>query len=76
MDVVNKYLVILLMGLFTLCWAGSSVAGNWKNPDLLVDAKTVKENANKKGFVICPRRCGRNDPSGPGPEFNRRAGRK
>ena len=52
MDAVNKYLVILLMGLFVLCWSGTSMAGNWKNPDLLVDAKTVEENANKKDFVV------------------------
>lgn len=52
MEAVNKYLIILLMGLFTLCWSASSMADNWKNPDLLVDAKTLNDYVNKKGYVI------------------------
>lgn len=52
MEAVNKYLIILLMGLFTLCWSAISMADNWKNPDLLVDAKTLNDYVNKKGYVI------------------------
>ena len=52
MEAVKKYPVMLLMGLFTLCWSGISMADNWKNPDLLVDAKTVNDYVGKKGYVI------------------------
>ena len=52
MDAVRKCWAILLVGLFTVCWSGLVLAGNWANPDLLVDAKTLKENMGKKGYVV------------------------
>ncbi|UCE89687.1 MAG: sulfurtransferase [Pseudomonadota bacterium] len=33
-------------------WAGMAAAAQWANPGLLVDAKTVKENAGKANWVV------------------------
>ena len=46
---ITLVLVILLSGGFSISAFG---AAKWANPELLVDAKTVKENINKPNWVV------------------------
>ncbi len=48
----GKWAVVWVVTAFLLSITGASYAGEWANPDLLVDADTVKANVDKADWVV------------------------
>lgn len=44
--------LIVVLGVFVFCWSGLTLAGNWKNPDLLIDAKALNDQIKNKDVVV------------------------
>jgi len=48
----GKWVVVWVVTAFLLSITGTSYAGGWANPDLLVDVDTVKANVDKSDWVV------------------------
>lgn len=44
--------LIVVLGVFVFCWSGLTLAANWKNPDLLIDAKALNDQIKNKDVVV------------------------
>ena len=47
-----RYIVTVLLSLCTILWAGTALGAKWSNPELLVDAATVKKNIGNASWIV------------------------
>lgn len=54
MDICKRwrFVVVVPLGLCLVTWASAAFSANWANPELLVDAETVKKNIDNPNWVV------------------------